>query len=62
MEKEIFRRMGKDIRQKALDAAWASDNPECRLWQEKLFPNRKPTVDEFVAVIVQYARENYPTI
>ena len=54
--------MGKDIRQKALDAAWASDNLECRLWQEKLFPNRKPTVDEFVAVIVQYARENYPTI
>lgn len=51
-----------DEMQRAIDETWSTDNPECRLWQEKLFPNGKPTVAEFVATIAQYARENYPTI
>ena len=54
----IFTNKKKEM-QKAIDAAWTSNEPECRLWQEKLFPNGKPSVEEFVATIAQYARENY---
>lgn len=49
-----------DEMQRAIDAAWASDAPECRRMQEELFPEGKPSVELFVARMAEYARENGP--
>lgn len=40
----------KDI-QTTIDAAWESTDPQVKLMQAKLFPNGKPTPEEFIAVM-----------
>lgn len=35
--------------QKAIDAAWATDDPAVQQRQRELFPEGKPTVEQFMA-------------
>lgn len=37
-----------DEMQKALDEAWASNDPEKLKMQKRLFPDGKPSVEEFI--------------
>lgn len=47
----------RDEMQKAIDAAWNTDDEQALKRQKELFPNGKPTVEEFIAVISQKATE-----
>lgn len=40
-----------------IDATWASSDPEAKLMQSRLFPNGKPTPEEFIRVVSQIVRE-----
>lgn len=42
--------------QEVIDATWASSDPEAKLMQSRLFPNGKPTAEEFIATVIQYLR------
>ena len=37
--------------QKAIDLAWANPTQEQKVFQQKHFPNGKPTVEEFVKTV-----------
>lgn len=50
-EKVVRRELGQII-----DAAWASGDPEAKLMQSRLFPNGKPTPEEFIVVVCRYLR------
>lgn len=39
-----------------IDATWASSDPEAKLMQSRLFPNGKPTPEEFIVVVCRYLR------
>lgn len=43
--------------QKAIDAAWNCPTNEQKLFQERHFPNGKPTVEEFIKVISSIVRQ-----
>ena len=46
--------------EKAIVAAWSSTDPEVKAFQEKLFPNGQPTVEEFIAVMAEYVKKSAP--
>lgn len=39
---------------KAIELAW--DNPQGKDLRDKLFPNGKPSTDEFIRVVSEYAK------
>ena len=43
--------------QKAIEAAWASEDQASVQLREKLFPQGKPTPEEFVAVMARFAKQ-----
>lgn len=43
--------------QEALDAAWATDDPEAKALQEQLFPGGKPTLEQFIVTLGRHIRE-----
>lgn len=43
--------------QEAIEQAWSSTDPETVLFQMQLFPAGRPTVEEFVRVIVGAVKE-----
>ena len=43
--------------QQVIDIAWTTDDPKAKDLQQKLFPAGKPTPEEFIAGISQYAKE-----
>ena len=45
----------KEEMQKALDAAWESNDPEALKKQHELFPDGKPSVEEFIKKISEVA-------
>ena len=42
---------------KAIKEAWSNPTKEQKLFQEKYFPNGKPTVEEFIKTIAHIARQ-----
>ena len=42
--------------QKAIDAAWKNPTKEQKLFQEKYFPNGKPSVEEFISTVSSIVR------
>ena len=44
--------------QATIDDAWANADPEERQHQLKIFPNGKPTVEEFIIVTATLAQED----
>lgn len=44
--------------QKALDAAWNTTDKEALKRQQELFPNGKPTLDEFIKKVSRMASDN----
>ena len=46
--------------EKAIVAAWASENPEVKAFQAMLFPNGQPIVEEFIAVMAEYVKKSAP--
>ncbi len=44
--------------QEAIDAAWASEDPQTIRARAMLFPKGKPTAEEFVAVIARLAAKS----
>ena len=48
--------MEKILMQAAIDAAWASEAAETRRLQDALFPDGKPSVDDFVATMADFVR------
>ena len=40
--------------QRAIEAAWASEDPSAKVMRETLFPKGKPTPEEFVAVLARF--------
>ena len=42
---------------KAIDLAWSHPTMEQKLFQEKYFPEGKPTVEEFIQRVATLARE-----
>ena len=42
--------------QEAIDAAWATDDLSAKKAREALFPQGKPTPEEFVAVLANHAK------
>lgn len=46
--------MEKILMQAAIDVAWASEDAETRRLQRELFPDGKPSVDDFVARIAVF--------
>ena len=43
--------------QKAIDMAWNHPTKEQKLFQEKYFPNGKPSVEEFIKTVSAIARQ-----
>ena len=43
--------------QNAIDAAWASEAPEAKTSQNELFPEGKPTPEQFIAVLARTIAE-----
>lgn len=43
--------------QEALDAAWATDDPAAKKLQEDLFPDGKPTLEQFIVTLGRHIRE-----
>ena len=43
--------------QKAIDLAWANPTPEQKLFQERYFPNGKPTAEEFIKTVSNIIKE-----
>jgi len=43
--------------QAAIDAAWASEAPEAKTLQNELFPEGKPTPEQFIAVLARTIAE-----
>ena len=43
--------------EEAIVVAWATDDPEVKEFQARLFPNGKPTVEEYIAVIIEYVEK-----
>ena len=43
--------------EEAIVVAWATDDPEVKEFQEKLFPNGQPTVEEYLAAIIEYVEK-----
>ena len=41
---------------KAIDEAWSNPTKEQKLFQERYFPNGKPTVEEFVRTVAALVR------
>ena len=48
--------MIKNEMEKAIVAAWSSTDPEVKAFQEKLFPNGQPIVEEFIAVMAKHIK------
>ena len=46
--------MEKILMQAAIDAAWRSDEPDVRRLQREMFPDGKPSVEDFVAKIADF--------
>ena len=46
--------MKRKAMEEAIVVAWASDDPEVKAFQNMLFPNGQPTVEEFIAVMAEY--------
>lgn len=42
--------------QEVIDATWTSSDPEAKLMQSRLFPNGKPTPEEFIVAVSQYVK------
>ena len=42
---------------KAIEEAWSNPTKEQKQFQEKYFPNGKPTVDEFIKTIANITRQ-----
>ena len=43
---------------KAIDLAWENPTMEQKLFQEKYFPEGKPTVEEFIKRVAELARQD----
>jgi len=41
----------------AIDAAWSNPDPMIQARQRQLFPNGKPTIEEFIRVMAKQAIE-----
>ena len=41
---------------KAIDEAWSNPTREQKLFQERYFPNGKPTVEEFIQIVYNLVR------
>ena len=52
----MFSTKEKEMR-KAIDEAWAHPTKEQKLFQERYFPNGKPSVEEFVRTVSALARQ-----
>lgn len=48
----------RDEMQKALDAAWNTTDEKALKRQQELFPNGKPTLDEFIKKVSRMASDN----
>ena len=46
--------------EEAIVVAWESEDPQVKAFQAKLFPNGKPTVEEFIAVMAEYVKKSAP--
>ena len=42
--------------EKAIEMAWGNPTKEQKLFQERYFPNGKPTVDEFIQTVAHLVR------
>ena len=42
---------------KAINQAWSNPTTEQKMFQEKYFPNGKPTVEEFIQTIANLVRQ-----
>ena len=42
---------------KAIDEAWSNPTREQKLFQERYFPNGKPTVEEFIQTVSNLVRQ-----
>lgn len=52
----MFSTKNKEMK-KAIDQAWSNPTKEQKMFQEKYFPNGKPTVEEFVKTIANLVRQ-----
>ena len=43
--------------QEALDAAWATDDPAAKKLQEELFPDGKPSLEQFIVTLGRYIKD-----
>ncbi len=43
--------------QEALDAAWGTDDPAAKELQGKLFPDGKPTLEQFIVTLGRHIKE-----
>ena len=42
--------------QEVIDATWASNDPDAKLMQSRLFPKGKPKPEEFIVAVSQYVK------
>jgi hypothetical protein len=52
----MFGTKKKEIK-KAIDMAWQSPSEEQKAFQEKYFPNGKPTVEEFIKTVADLVQQ-----
>lgn len=43
--------------QAAIDAAWNTEDPDAMTLQRELFPDGKPTPEQFIATVARYMKE-----
>ena len=43
--------------QKALNLTWENDDPEAKEYRNKIFPNGKPSLENFLEKLAEIARE-----
>ena len=47
----------KEEMKKAIDEAWSNPTKEQKLFQERYFPNGKPTAEEFIKTVANIAQQ-----
>ena len=48
--------------QKTIELTWSNPDPKIKAAQQKLFPNGKPSVEEFIRTIATHAKQRLKTI
>ena len=49
--------MQRKAMEEAIVVAWTTDDPDVKEFQEKLFPTGQPTVEEYLATIIEYVEK-----